>query len=127
MIPSCPPEIKAMMTVPVVWESWDGFDGHAEPSYAPAITLYCFQEAHGGPGRSGGLMAERDASITTVEPRWDLFFDPDQPNVRSIKLYDRFTPGGVGAEAQSLQAVRVNTFYGPPFDNRYPWLVVVSL
>ena len=113
-----------MMTVPVVWESWQDFDGHAEPVYGPEITLYCFQEGHTGTG----LNAIRNANGTVVEPTWDLYFNPDDPQVRSIKLYDRFTPGGVGTDAaQQLQAVRVNTFYGPPFDNRFPWLVVVTL
>jgi hypothetical protein len=28
---------------------------------------------------------------------------------------------------QKLQPVRVNTMYGPPFDNTNPWLIEVAL
>ena len=116
------------MTVPVVWESFNGFDGHAEPSYQPAITLFCWQEAFGLMSSSGGLSALRRADGTVVDPLWDLFFAGDDPCVRSFKLYDRFTPGGVGTDsAQNLQALRLNTLYGPPFDNRNPWLVQVTV
>lgn len=123
---SLPREIWELMTIQVTWESFLGFDGHAEPSYAAPVQLTCWQEAHGLTG--GGLEAFRLADGTTVEPQWDLYFDGDQTNVQDIQLYDRFTPVGVGSDStQRLQAVRVNTFYGPNWDNTNPWLIQVTL
>src|SRR5260221_12693282 len=105
---SCPPEIKQLMTVLVLWESFQGFDGHAEPSYAPGIELNCWQEAHSL--MQTGLEAVRQADMTVSDPDWDLFFSGDDPNARKIKLYDRFTPGGVASDtAMTLQATSVNT------------------
>lgn len=125
MIPSLPPEIKALMTVPIVWEQFDGFDGHAEPSYEPPYTLYCFQEAHGS--GSGGLDVVRHADGTTVVPTWDFYFDGDNYDAEQFTVYDRFTPEGAGNDDESLQAIRINTFVGPNFDNKNPWLIVVTV
>jgi hypothetical protein len=127
-IPSCPPEIKQLMTNTVLWESWLGFDGHAEPSYGPQIPVSCFQEAFGTMSSEGGLGVLRRADGTVVQPLWDLFFDGDNPVVLSFQVYDRFTPGGVGSDStQALQAIRINTLYGPPFDNKHPWVVQVTV
>lgn len=123
---SLPPEIMALMTVPVTWEGFLGFDGHAEPSYAPAINLLCWQESHGLTG--GGLEAFRNADGTVVEPQYDLYFDGRTKCALQFQMYDRFTPVGAGTLGQqSLQAVRIATFYGPPFDNRNPWIIQVTL
>lgn len=125
---SLPPEIRSLMTQEVVWEAFQGFDGHAEPSYAPARSLTCWQEAHGVSGGAGGMEVFRRADGTTVEPRWDLYFNGDDRDARTIQLYDRFTPGGVTTDdAQRLQCVMVNTLYGPNFDNQNPWLILVTL
>lgn len=129
---SCPPEIFELMTNTVVWESFQGFDGHAEPVYLPAVELTCWQESHGLTG--GGLEVFRYADGTQVEPQWDLFFNGDDPLARQIQLYDRFTTDGVASGVYfgtqgnlGLQAVRVNTLQGPPFDNKNPWLIQVTL
>ena len=125
-IPSCPPEIKQLMNTPVTWEGFLGFDGHAEPSYAPAMVLKCFLEEHGMV--SGGVEAFRGPDGTVVEPVLDLYFNGDDPNVRNFKMYDRFTPTSIGVDqTQKLQAVFIATFYGPPFDNRNPWVVRITL
>lgn len=122
---SLPVEIKELMTVTVTWESFLGFDGHAEPSYAAPVTLSCWQEAHSL--MQTGLEAVRQADLTVSDPDWDLFFSGDDPNAQQIKLYDRFTPGGFASStAMTLQATSVNTIYGPPFDNSNPWLIVVA-
>lgn len=124
---SCPAEIAEVMSQEVMWESFLGFDGHAEPTYAPAIPLKCWIEAHGAMADTGGLSAHRTVDKTVVEPTWDIYFSGDDEDAREIKVYDRFTPPGVGTDdAQKLQANRVNTLYGPPFDNRYPTLIMVS-
>lgn len=123
---SLPPEIKELMTVPVMWEAFQGFDGHAEPSYAPAIQLFCWEEAAGSMVK--GLEVYRRSDGTVVEPVMELYFNGDDPRARKMKLYDRFLPTGVGIDVnQKLQAVRVLTQFGPNFDNRHPWLVVVTL
>lgn len=123
---SLPRDIWELLTVEVTWEAFQGFDGHAEPSYASPVTLQCWQESHGLVG--GGLEVFRSADGTVVEPQWDLYFDGDQTNVQDIQLYDRFTPGGVATVGdQSLQAVRVSTWYGPNWDNTNPWLILVTL
>lgn len=124
-IPSCPPEISEMMTLTVFWESFLGFDGHAEPIYAPGIDLDCWRESHGL--MQGGIEALRVADHTTADPDWDLFFSGDDPNARKIKLYDRLTIGGVADDVGlTLQPSSVNTISGPPFDNQNPWLIVVA-
>lgn len=126
MIPSCPPEIKEMMTSPVKWERFNGFDGHAEPSYRAPQTLYCFRESHGL--MQGGLTVHRKIEETTVEPDWDLFFDGDSVSVEDFSLYDRFTIlDDVGDDGYMKQPEAINTIVGPPFDNKHPWLVVVVI
>lgn len=125
---SLPRDVFELMTVEVIWEAFQGFDGHVEPSYAAPVSLICWQEAHGVSGGAGGMEVFRHADGTVVEPRWDLYFDGDNSDVRSFQLYDRFTPSGVTSDSeQRLQAVMVNTLYGPNFDNTNPWLVLVTL
>ncbi len=125
---SLPPEIFELMTNIVIWEKFLGFDGHAEPSYAPARNLLCWQEAHGVSGGAGGMEVFRRADGSVVEPRWDMYFNGDSADARSIQLYDRFTHNDIGSEGnQSLQAVMINTLFGPNFDNQNPWLILVTL
>ena len=125
-VPSCPPEIKAMMTVSVLWEQFIGFDGHAEPSYAPGIELKCFREAHSL--IQTGNEALRTATNTTATPDYDLYFACDNSYAQEFSLYDRFTVGGVGVDdAVTQQPFAINTVVGPPFDNRYPWMIVVAV
>lgn len=122
-----------MMNIPVVWEGFDGWDGHAEPSYRPPVVKKCFLEEHGMV--TGGVEAIRLPNGTVVEPVLDLYFDGDDADVKGFRLYDRFTPQSIGInvaglfdpEPQSLQAVWIATFYGPPFDNRNAWVVRVTL
>ena len=121
-IASTPPEILALMTTTVGWESFLGFDGHAEPRYAPLIDLRCWQEPH--PPGEGGLDVYRRADNTVVEPRWDFYFSGDDPNAKKIRLYDRFSPKF--SDGKSLQAVRVSVLSGPNFDNRNVWLIQVT-
>lgn len=128
---SLPLEIRELMTTTVQWESFQGFDGHAEPSYAAAIPVSCWQEAHGY--GSGGLEVFRKADGTVVEPIYDLYFSGDDQYAKQFQLYDRFLISAVGipsadqTDPQHLQAVRVDTLLGPPFDNRNPWLIIVTL
>lgn len=128
---SLPIEIRELMTTTVSWESFQGFDGHVEPTYAPAIPLTCWQEAHGS--STGGLEVFRRADGTVVEPAYDLYFSGDDQYARQIQLYDRFlvkAVGMIGADTvnpQELQAIRVDTLLGPPFDDRNPWLIIVTL
>ena len=122
---SCPVQIAELLTTTVFWESFLGFDGHAEPRYAVGATLSCWQEeGHGFAQR--GVHAVRNATDTTSKPDWDLYFSGDDANARTIKLYDRFTMQGVGATNLPLQAFAIDTVYGPPFDNVHPWLIIVT-
>lgn len=122
---SLPDEIKELMTNQILWESFQGFDGYGQPEYAAGVELTCWIEPQ-GVGVNTGQTAERKPQETVTDPDFSLYFDGDDPNVRSIRLWDRFTPGGVGSEARTIQATAVETLYGPPFDNLNPWLVVVS-
>lgn len=122
---SCPVEVAELMHLTVFWESFLGFDGHAEPSYATGITLDCWQEeGHGFAQR--GVHAVRNATDTTSKPDFDLYFSGDDANARQIKLYDRFTPDGVGAENMPLQPFAIDTVNGPNFDSVHPWLIIVT-
>jgi hypothetical protein len=77
---------------------------------------------------SGGVEILRRADGTVVEPVLDLYFSGDDPNAENFKLYDRFTPHNIGLDGtQNLQAVWINTLYGPPFDNTNPWLIRITL
>ena len=123
---SLPLEIRELMTARVGWEHWLGFDGHAEPTYAPLIPVSCWQEEYSV--SQGGMVAMRRADGTVVEPQWHLYFSGDDPNALLFTLYDRFTTSAIGdGPEQVLQPVRVNTVFGPPFDNRHPWLIEVAL
>lgn len=113
-----------MMTVPVIWEAFLGFDGHAEPIYGPPIELMCYRESHGL--SQGGIEVLRNADATVADPDFDLFFSGDDPYARQFKLYDRITTGGIGDQSFTIQPASINTIVGPPFDNRNPWLIVVA-
>ena len=114
------------MTKTVGWEGFIKFDGHAEPSYNPLITLSCWIEEYSV--SQGGMVAMRRADGTVVEPQFHMYFNGDNPYVRTFTLYDRFTTYVVADTVeQVLQPVRINTMYGPPFDNRNPWMVEVAL
>ncbi len=126
-VPSCPPEIAELMTQTVFWEPFLGFDGHAEPSYGPGIELTCWVESPSITGL-GGVAANRAADETTVEPKYALIFNGDDPSARQIQLWDRFTSFNTASEGtHPLQATQVNTLHGPPFDNQNPWLIQVVL
>lgn len=123
---SLPRDIWELMTTSVQWEKFQGFDGHAEPSYAAPVALTCWIEPH--TTATAGMEAYRKADGTVTEPVYDLYFDGDNANVKSIVLYDRFliSAVAVGVE-QKLQAVRVEQLLGPNFDNTNPWLIIVTL
>jgi hypothetical protein len=125
-IPSCPPAISRMMTARVKWESFQGFDGHGEPTYAPAQILSCYREAHGM--MQGGLEAIRKADETTADPDWDLFFSGDDVKAEQFTLWDRLTQINAVGDPVGFpeQPSSINTLIGPPFDNANPWLIVVS-
>ncbi len=124
-IASCPAEIQELMTTPVGWEHFKGNDGHAQPSYAPRVTLYCWLEDHGFSG--GGLETVRRPTNVAVDVEFDLFFAGDDPRTRTFTNFDRFAVPVVGIGERVMQVLFLATRYGPPFDNRYPWLVQVSL
>jgi hypothetical protein len=125
-IPSCPPEIRQMMTLEIMWEQFLGFDGHGEPLYAPAIPLQCYRESHGISG--GGLDTLRTSDVMTLDPDWDFYFSGDDPNARKMRYGDRLTTQGVGAGStgQKVQIDVINTIIGPPFDNKHPWVIMVT-
>lgn len=123
-IPSCPPEIRALMLFLVTWEPFTGFDGHADPAYGLPQQVNCYKEAHGM--MQGGLEVTRKADETTADPDWDLFFSGDNPQAQSFTLYDRFTVPVVGG-GYTTQPSSINTINGPNFDNRNPWLIVVAV
>lgn len=123
---SCPPQIRKLMKETVIWESFRGFDGHGEPSYNPPKVLKCRQEAYSVVSK--GLTAIRRPDGTTIEPQWHMYFSGDDPDARKIQMYDRFTTTAVGeGPEQKLQAIQINTLYGPNWDDRHPWLVEVAL
>lgn len=125
-VANCPPEIRALMTVSVGWESFIDFDGHGDPSYRPLIQLKCWFEEYSV--SQGGMVANRRPDVTVVEPEYHMYFAGDDSRVRTFTLYDRFTTYAVGDSVlQVLQPIRINTMYGPPFDNRNPWMVEVAL
>ncbi len=130
MAQSLPAEIAEVMTVHnVLWESNQGIDGYGQQSYADPVEIDCWMEPA---GLGGGLEANRaplggNSDQTDVEPQLELYFNGDDPRVRSFTLDDRFTPGGIGATGQKLKPKRISPLYGPPFDNKNPWLVVVGL
>lgn len=123
-----PPEIGELMVTTCVWEKFQGFDGHAEPSYAAGKTKKCYREAHSM--LQTGLEANRLAEITTSDPDWDLYFDAGDSDVQSFSLYDRFTPAGIGSSdasttnTETLQPTAINTVLGPY--GAEPWMVVVA-
>lgn len=130
---SLPPDIRALMTVKVQWEPIHrGADGSVQPdgygqwSYDASCPLTCWIEPHTG-GLMFGASAYRRIDETVVEPKVDLYFDGDSGRARQIRLWDRFTVPGIGADDTPLQALHVETLYGPPFDNRRPWLIIVIL
>jgi hypothetical protein len=123
---SLPPDIKALMTGSITWEPSGALDGYGQWTYASPVTLTCWTEPHIG-GLNAGVTAIRKPDGTVVEPQLDVYLDGDDDNARLVKLWDRFTPSGIGTEDAALQAVHVETMYGPNFDNVNPWLIIVML
>jgi hypothetical protein len=123
---SLPPDIKALMTTSIVWEASGALDGYGQWTYGSPVTLTCWTEPHSG-GQNFGVTAIRKPDGTVVEPILDVYLDGDDTNARLVKLWDRFTPTGIATEHAKLQAVHVETMYGPPFDNINPWLIIVML
>ena len=120
-----PPEIAELMTVPVTWEHFEGFDGNVEPSFADPVTLMAWVEPAGQ--TVGGVTIERKADGNMVEPQYVLYFDGDDVTAQEMSVYDRFTLPIVGATNMPLQPLRVGTLDGPNFDNQTPWLIEVVL
>lgn len=115
------------MTVEVEWEPiLSGPDGYGQWQYGASCPLRCWIEPHIG-GQAFGATAHRRVDETVVEPVVDLYFSGDDRRARKIKLWDRFTVPDIATEDSPLQAKHVETMYGPPFDNRRPWLIVVML
>lgn len=122
---SLPPQLAELMTVEVTWEASTGQDGYAKVSYAAPVTLTGWVEPY---GIAGGVEAIRRQDGTMVEPQYELYFDGDDARARGFTILDRFTlPETVDAQLRPLQAVRISTLAGPPFDNTDPWLVTVTL
>ncbi len=127
MTVSLPLDIKALMSVQVTYEKFQGFDQYAQPNnYATPVQVQCWIEPH-GVGVNSGETALRTRDGTVVDPDLDLYFDGDNTVAQGFKLWDRFTPTGVANEGRNLQALAVETMYGPPFDNLNPWLIVVTI
>lgn len=124
---SLPADIKQLMTTKIVWESAKtGPDGYGQWTYGPALELKCWIEPH-LIGKESGAIAHRRPDGTVVEPILDVYLDGDDHLARQVQLWDRFTPPGVATVGKPLQAVHVETMYGPPYDNRQPWLIIVML
>lgn len=119
-----PKDIANLMVTTCSWEAFQGFDGHAQPTYAAPVTKTCYREAHSM--LQTGLEVNRQAELTTSDPDWDLYFDGDDADARGFTLYDRFTAGGTGQDSSGdvLQPSAINTVLGPWGTD--PWLVVVS-
>ncbi len=122
-VANCPPEARALMTVPVKWEKSLGTDGYGQPVYDLPQTLYCWLEHHA----TGGLESVRKPDGTSVDIEYDLYFAGDDPNVRSMTMQDRLTLPVVAGSALTTQPLFISTIFGPNFDNRYPWLVEVMV
>lgn len=125
---SLPRDVFELMVTTCGWEKFQGFDGHAEPSYAPLVTKTCFRESHSL--LMTGITAQRQAEISDLYPDWDILFDADDSDARSFSLWDRFTPGGVGqtdannSTPISLQPKFISTVLGPW--GLTPWLIAVA-
>lgn len=125
---SLPRDVFELMVTTCGWEKFQGFDGHAEPTYAALVTKTCFRESHSL--LMTGESAHRKAETSTLYPDWDILFDADDPDARSFSLWDRFTPGGVASTdannptSISLQPAFIATILGPW--GTTPWLVAVA-
>jgi hypothetical protein len=125
---SLPRDVFELLVTTCGWEKFEGFDGHAEPSYAALVTKTCYRESHSM--LQTGLEAKRVAEITASDPDYDLYFDADDADVRGFSLWDRFTPYGVGTtdadnpDSLALQATSIATVLGPWGST--PWLVAVA-
>lgn len=120
-----PAEIAELMTVACSWEKSTGLDGHGQPVYADPVTLNCWVEQSGFV--AGGLESVRRAPGTSIDIEYDLYFDGSDENVKQFTNLDRFTIEPIGIQGRVIQALFVETAFGPPFDNQDPWLVRVAL
>ena len=127
---SLPAEIAELMwNTAVTWEATQSTDGYGQITYAAGVQIDCWVEGVGS--HDAGMTTTRMEGNATLEmtvrdPDVVLYFDGDNANARSFQLTDRFTINIPGSNNQiSLQPSAINTFFGPTFDNTYPWLIAV--
>ena len=128
---SLPYSIKELLTnTSVLWEQSGAVDVFGQPSYAPAVEIDCWMEPEGIGSNVGMTNSRANVNQTILQqtrrPELSLYFDGDDSRVRSFKLTDRFTPLTTGGAGVELMPTTIETLYGPPFDNRNPWLVIVA-
>lgn len=128
---SLPPQIAKLMTnLQVMWEQSLVSDINGQWSYAPKIQIACWMEGE-GLGINAGMTNSRanfnqDILQQTRRPEIDLFFNGSDPRVKSFTMTDRFTPLTTAGEGIAMMPSTIETFYGPPFDSRSPWLICVG-
>ena len=121
---------ELMVNTTVLWEQAGATDAFFQPAFAAPVEINCWMEPE-GVGTNAGLTSSR-AGISgaileqTRRPELSLYFDGDDANVRSFRANDRFTLVTPGSEGIAMMATVIETFYGPPFDNTYPWTVRVG-
>ena len=128
---SCPAEIIELMTITtVMWEQALTTDLHAQWSYAAPVEMNCWLEGEGYGSGTGTTISRANFDQTILQqtrrPELDMYFDGDDARARSFTMNDRFTPLTTANAGVKLMPTAIETFYGPNYDNEYPWLIKVG-
>ncbi len=118
---SLDPNIAALLTFDVEWQSKTGHDKYGQDEWSDPVTLKCYPTF-------GAMQVQRQDGTVYVSQQ-ALYFDANDANVASFKLGDRFTAVGI-AGGQAQEAVEISPMYspGPSFGEAMaPWLVEVRL
>jgi hypothetical protein len=115
-----PAQIKKLMRNEVTWEGFIGQDGFTDEIYTEPRTIKCWIEEKGG---FGGVQRNQTGSSTLIDPKVDVYMDPNDIDPSTVTMRDRWTYAINGQEWQT-QADRIAITNGP---DGSPWLLVATL
>lgn len=116
--------VKALLTISVVWEQYTGQDDYGDPSFAASKTKLCWLEPSAR--NLSTMLVIRRNDETVYDPHVNMYFDMDDADVQAMDLRDRFTLPATSERpaAVSSRPAHMDVLYN---EVGTAWLKVVSL
>lgn len=115
------PNLSALLTKSVSWQSKTGTDKYGQDTWAAAVSLKCY------PSYGSKQVQRRDGTV--YESSMSLYFDGNDANVQTFQLGDKFTsPGMAGGQTQEAVEITPEFSPGPSLnEGMTQWMVEVML